>query len=140
MVRLETGQPWHQPTGGGGRGHRDGHHLGHPILHVLYVPYRLMYPGEACSHAIGQDPPTVGQADSTVVPLKEGTSEPPLQLTDRVAYGRLAHLEFLGSAGEACVAGHDGEGRQPLDGGQVGVTSNINPFHGPMRVLLLYTE
>jgi hypothetical protein len=38
------------------------------------------------------------------------------------------------------MAGHDGECGQPLHGRQIGGVRDINTFHGPMRVPLLYTE
>ena len=89
------------------------------VVKVLDVAYRLMDPVQTGPHPVGQDPTLIGEADAPVVPVEQCAPEPPLQLADGVAHRRLPDLQFVGRAGEAVVAGHDGERGEALNGWEI---------------------
>jgi hypothetical protein len=112
-------------------------------MEVLYVPHCLVDPREAGTHSVGENPALGGEADPSVVPLEEGTPEPPLQLPNRMTNRRLSDLQLVGRTGKAVMASHDRKGIEALDRRQVakvcaGLGSDL--IHDAMRLLFIYIE
>ncbi|SVD16789.1 uncharacterized protein METZ01_LOCUS369643, partial [marine metagenome] len=113
------------------------------VVEVLDVTYRLVDSRKTGADSIGQDPALCGKAYPSVVPLEEGTAEPSLQLPDRMTDRRLSDLQLVGRTGKTLVAGHDGEGIEALERGQITkirAGSGSDLIHDSMRLLIIYKE
>ena len=78
-------------------------------MEIWDVADGLVNPSQAGSHSVGEDSALLGEADTPVVPIEEGTPEPALELPDGMTHRRLSHFKFFRCAGKAVVSRHDGK-------------------------------